>query len=168
MLIYNDSRRLGDKILSKEEALLRKYEDTDRQLQRFRLDDHEALKNLPKRMGKVMLHSDLISKIVRMNPRLWAEDSRANPETVVGFYYTNAEGKKAYAVAFDKGPVPEYSFIVTDRADLAVKEVRGWRTVLHRLLKLGLLKWKDVLDTFGDPLHAANERWRINTQEFRQ
>jgi hypothetical protein len=63
--------------------------------------------------------------------------------------------------------LPEFSYILVDAADLPIKEVRGWRTVLHRLLKLKLISWADVLAVFGDPMHAANERWQANTAEFR-
>ena len=167
MLIQPDKWKLGDGLLNKEQALRKSYEDTEKSVARYRLDDHEELKNMEKRMGMPMLANDLINKITKLNPRVWAEDSLANPTTVVGFYYTNNEGKKACAVPFLKGALPEFSFILVDAADLPVKEVRGWRTVLHRLLKLRLITWKDVITHFGDTLHSADDRWKANTQEFR-
>lgn len=167
MLIQPNSRALGDGLLSRAEALKRTYESTDRMLQKYRLPDHESLKDAEARMGSPMLHTELIRRVTKLNPAIWAEDSRANPTTVCGFYTRGAEGVR-FLGAFEKGWLPEHSFILTDRADLATKEKRGWRTVLVRLLNEGVLTWPGVLRAFGDS-HSSirNERWRQQTQRFR-
>jgi hypothetical protein len=155
------------KRLSPQERLLASFESTDRMLQQFRLDDHEALKNAETRIGKPMTHAELIQRVGKLtHNRVWAEDSR-NDEKVCGFYTVHDGGKK-FLCAFDKGPLPEFSFIFTDAADLPIKEKRGWRTVLVRLLKMGVISWSEVISGFGDASHSVSSgRWNFNTREFR-
>lgn len=148
-----------------KESLAQKYEETDRALQRYRLPDHEDLKQVEKRLGSPILHTELVRKVTKLNPNVWAEDSLAD-RNVIGFY-TMANGQKKYLVAFDKGWLPEFSYILTDRADLAYKEVRGWRTVLHRLLSQGALTMKQIASAFRIAGHSADGRWLRNTQKFR-
>jgi hypothetical protein len=166
MLIVPSTEFLGDKRLSREERLLKSFEETDRALEKYRLDDHEELKNAEKRLGQQLSHQELIRRVVKLNPQVWAEDSNYD-KNVVGFYRTNSAGEKEYLVAFEKGILPEFSFIFVDAADLPVKEKRGWRTVLHRLLAKGALTWAQVLEIFGDAHGINATRWRSNTQRYR-
>ena len=155
------------KKLSPQEQLQRSYESTDASLERFRLSDHINLKDAEKRMGTPLMHSELIRRVEKLtHKRVWAEDSLRD-SSVVGFY-TVDKGEKKYICAFDKGPMPEYSFILTDNADLPIKEKRGWRTVLTRLLQSGALTWDQVVYGFGTGLHhQASQRWDFNTRDFR-
>lgn len=166
MLIVSDANQLGDGKLSTHEQLLKKFEDTDVMLNRYRFDDHDHLKDVEARLGQQMTHTDLVYKVTKLNPRIWAEDS-INDKNVVGFYTLDAEGNKKYLVAFEKGFLPEFSYILTDAADLPIKEKRGWRTVLVRLLKSKVLTWKQIMLIFGDTHGKASRRWEIETQRYR-
>lgn len=167
MLIQPDKAALGDGKLSAQEALLRAYADTDRRLQAYRVPDHEDLKNVELRLGSPMPHTELIRRVVKLNPRIWAETSINFPENW-GFYTTAPDGTKRFLVAAPKGVLPEHSWVETDRADLAIKEHRGWRTVLVRLLDAGVLTWDQVTAGFGDSNSTArNSRWRQFTQRHR-
>lgn len=167
MLIQPNKEKLGDGILNAREALARTYEDTDRRLQAFRLPDHEHLKQAAKLIGKPMLHTELVRRVTRLNPAVWAETSIAFPENW-GFYTRGPNGTKQFIVAAPKGWLPEHSWIETDRADLPVREHRGWRTVLVRLLAARALTWAQVLSAFGDTNSSArNARWRQQTRQFR-
>lgn len=135
-------------------------------LMRYRLDDHEDLKNAEARMGKQMAHNELIRRVVKLNPNVWAEDSRTH-KNGIGFYTTDSEGNKKYLVAFEKGYLPEFSYIIVDRADLPIKEVRGWRTVLLRLLKQGVLTWKQIVDVFEDAYGYNAKRWQHYTRQHK-
>jgi hypothetical protein len=97
---------------------------------------------------------------------VWAEDSYRDPQ-IAGFY-TRDKGEKKYICSFDKGPMPEFSIILTDAADLPIKEKRGWRTVLTRLLQANVINWNQIVCGFGDATHrVAAERWGFNTREYR-
>lgn len=165
-IIVPSSQHLGDS-LSAQEKLLQKFEETDRMLQRYRLDDHEELKKAEERMGQRMDHPELIRRITKLNHGIWAEDSISD-RTVVGLYRVNPkDGTKQYLVAFDKGSLPEFSIIFTDNADLPIKEKRGWRTVLSRLIAQGALSWSQVMTLFEDAHGKHSRRWKMNTQRFR-
>lgn len=173
MLIYDSSTRLGDRILSKEEALLKSYEGTDRRLQQYRSHDHEELKNEAVRTGRRMHSSDLIFKVRQLNPKLWIEETNSQRFGRVFNFYTigvneeHQEEKVCCGTAFYPGWMPEFSWIEVDRADLPIKEHRGWRTVVLRLLKAGYLTWNQVRDTFGDAEGLNSRRWREETQPYR-
>lgn len=147
------------------EALRRSFEETDKELIKYRLDDQDALKNAEARMGKPMSHSDLFRRVSKCNPRITMEDSLNDP-LVAGFYLTTREGKK-YLVAFDKGYLPEFSIVVTDNADLPIKERRGWRTVLLRLLKQRALTWRQILAVWGDAHGHSSKLWQIQTRHYK-
>lgn len=154
--------------LSAAEKLQRSYQDTDKALMQYRLSDHDDLKDAEKRMGRPLMSNDLITRVEKLTNRaVWAEDSYRDPENIAGFYTVNKR-EKVLICAFDKGPMPEFSIILTDAADLPIKEKRGWRTVLTRLLQAGALTWDQVQYGFGDGRsHAAANRWAFNTREFR-
>ena len=166
MLTTTTSRQ---KRLSPQEQLARNYEDTNERLDRYRLADHDTLKDVSQRMGRVMTHNEFIQRVQKVtHNRVWAEDSLSDPTHMVcGFYFVK-DGVKKYVCSFDKGWMPEFSFILTDNADLPVKERRGWRTVLTRLLQLGAITWDEVRSAFGDGLsHATADRWAANTRQIR-
>ena len=166
------------KRISATEKLAELKADTHQQLNRYRLDDHSELKNQTKRTGQMLYHTDLIRRIEKITHRkVWAEDSK-NDRTVCGFYTTGLDSNplsdtyrkpvKKFICAFDKGPLPEFSHIITDERDLPIKEKRGWRTVLTRLLQANVITWPQVKYGFGDGQdHAAADRWNAHTRESR-
>lgn len=156
------------KKLSPQEQLKRSYEDTDKRLDTYRLSDHTDLQNVEKRAGQPLTHQEFIRRVEKLTNRgVWAEDSYRDPQNVSGFY-TVKNREKTYICSFDKGVMPEFSLIVTDSADLPIKEKRGWRTVLTRLLQAKVITWPQVVYGFGDgQSHAAADRWSFNTRTFR-
>ena len=166
------------KSIKSKERLAALKEDTHKQLEQYRLSDHTELKQSEKRTGQMLYHTEVIRRIEKLtNKRVWAEDSN-NDKSVCGFYTFTTEtsmhsadyGKKLkkFLCAFDKGPLPEYSHITVDERDLPIREKRGWRTVLTRLLQAKVITWPQVVYGFGDgEQHAAAERWSFNTREAR-
>jgi hypothetical protein len=166
MLVEPDKTKLGDGYISAEEALKKSFEDTERRVEQYRLPDQDELAEESRRLGHPMTSNELIRRVTKLNPDLWAEDSIANPKTVTGFY-TAHDKKKIFCVAFDKGWLPEFSIVVEDRAGLPVRERRGWRTVLVRLLEGGYLTFEQILAGFGDALGTNNRRWRSLVRNYR-
>jgi hypothetical protein len=166
MLVDPQGDKLGDRRLSKEETLRKSFEDTDKRLEPYRLADQDELTKAEKRMGHPMSHTELIRRVTKLNPRIWAEDSNANPHTVVGFY-TAKRDEKIYLGSFEKGWLPEFSIILTDRADLPVKHRKGWRTVLLSLIQQGYLSLDAVIEAFGDALGINAKYWQAQTRRYR-
>lgn len=154
------------KKLSLSESLKQKKQETNKALDRYRLDDHDDLKNINLRIGSPMLSNEFIGRVEKATGRrIWAEDSYRD-NTIAGFY-TTKNGEKTYICSFQKGPMPEFSIIVTDAADLPIKEQRGWRTVLTRLLQNKAITFSEINSAFDIREHQADDRWRANTQRFK-
>lgn len=171
MLIETNPDRLGDKLLSPQEALLRAFEETDRRLRVYRLTDHEELKDAKMRFGHPLSFVELIRRVRKINPALWVEDS-INMPGHCGFYrYKRPERSddpdKEFLAAFPKTILPEFSIILTDAADLPIKEQRGWRTVLLRLIQQRALRIEDVLVAFDEASGTVAKRWLQYTQHLR-
>ena len=171
MLIETNPNRLGDKLLSAKEALQKSFEDTDRRLRIYRLTDHEELKDVRARFGRPLSSQELIRRVLKLNSALWVEDSINMPGNC-GFYRTHTpqfpgDSDKQFLAAFPKGVLPEFSIILTDAADLPIKEQRGWRTVLLRLIQQKALNMAGVLEAFGDAYNATAKRWMQYTQRYR-
>jgi hypothetical protein len=154
------------KRISAKEALVKIKAENYQAGEQYRLSDHVELKNSEKRTGQMLYHTDLIRRIEKItHKRVWAEDS-IHDKAVCGFY-TQHEGVKKFLGAFDKGPLPEFSHILTDDRDLPIKEKRGWRTVLTRLMQMKVITWPQVVYGFGDGRdNAAADRWSANSREF--
>lgn len=164
MLTTTQLRRAA---LPAKEFLAKTKEENYKAGERYRLSDQLELKDKAKRTGEMLFHTELIRRVEKITHRqVWAEDSIRDKE-VAGFY-TQKQGVKTYICAFDKGPLPEFSIITTDDRDMPIKEKRGWRTVLTRLMQAKVMTWPQVVYGFGDGIdHAASDRWSFNTRAAR-
>lgn len=132
----------------------------------YRLWDHADLVNLHKRSGQWMHSSELIWKVQKLNPRLFVEQQINYPDER-GFYVDEL-GKQKYVSGFNKGWLREFSAIAVDERNLQLgDELRGWRTVLLRLLSAGIIEWNQALHAFGDSEGINAYRWNMYTQQFR-
>ena len=169
LITTNPLKRLRGK-----EALQQKWAETDRMLEWQRWGGSEraqdTMKDSPRRVGHPLPHTQLALYVSRTNDRLHMETSISD-ETVAGFYARCPDGSKRYVCSFQKGLMPEWSIIHTDRADLPVKEQRGWRTVLIRLLKGRYLNFNQVSeivrDIYGYSPVDWNKLWHLHTRDFR-
>ncbi len=151
-----------------ERALEEKYEDTDRQNEQHRLPEQDTWKESKKRIGKGMFHTELLRYVGNSNHRIFMETSNANQD-IAGFYWMRRD-VKTFLVAFPKGFMSEWSIVETDRADLPVKERRGWRTVLVRLMKARALTRAQVMEIvrshFGYSPAEWNKYWHLHTKDI--
>ena len=165
MLVTTEPRR---HLISGAEALSRSYEDTDRRIAENRIPDQDSWKESERRIGRSMTHQALGRYVSRSNPAVVMETSLADP-SCAGFYALDGRGKR-YLVAFHKGYLPEWSIIETDKADLPVRERRGWRTVLMRLLKQRILSFRQIThiirDHYGYSPAVWNKYWHLHTADF--
>lgn len=151
-----------------EEAILKfKGERIEPQLETYRLSDHNDLKDFHKRSGQWMHSSELIYRVMCLNPRIFVEQQVNYPDQW-GFYI-DVLGRQRYASGFPKGWLREFTAIlVNDKNLMEGDEVRGWRHVLVRLMGLGLLSWAQVVKTFGNSEGPTAERWQKFTWMFRE
>lgn len=156
------------------DRLLAAWEDTDRLLEPQRVGgsahEQDKWKRSPQRIGKPMSHLQLERYVTRSNPALYMEVSR-NDASIVGFYLRGADSGRRFICAFPRGQLTEWSVIETDAADLPIREVRGWRTVLVRLLKTRCLTFNQVSEIvrahYGYSPVEWNALWYEYTRDFR-
>jgi hypothetical protein len=152
MLVYNDSIQLGDKILSKAERLQELRESTDRRLQPQRMADQADFTQAAARRGRVMHTAEVLRRLKRCVPRLWAADGLPG---WVALHRINRQGQAEYMFAVPWGELPEYSIVHVDARNLPQREERGWRTVLIRLHRSGLLSEPQMSKAFGEPSNGV-------------
>lgn len=155
---------------SNNDVLAELYERTDRDIQKYRWEDQEDFKNIEKRMGKSLEANELIRRILKLNNALLYEDSKWSPGC--GAFYLVLNGSKIYTNAcFRKGIVPEFTYLITDRADLPTRDGLhyGWRTVLQRLVQCKAITYRQAVNTFGE-VHYGDVRgkhWNRNISKFK-
>jgi hypothetical protein len=156
------------------DLLKQMYEQTERDLAPQRFPDQEDFKQAERRMGKRMLHTDFIKRVLSLNKKLIYEDSKGVKDSGAFYLIENRpEGKsKIYTGAcFRKGWIPEWTIIKTDAADLPTQDglTYGWRTVLQRLVQKGAITYRQVVKVFGDVYRndLCGKNWALNTNAFR-
>lgn len=133
----------------------------------YRLSDHNDLKDLIKRAGRWMHSSELILRVQQLNPRVYVHQQINYPDQW-GFY-VERQSRLMYVSGFPKGWLREFTAILVDERNLMEgDELRGWRAVLLKLLEKGLLRWEQVLRTFGDVEGVNAHRWRRYTRIYRE
>jgi hypothetical protein len=168
MLISANPRELD--FLPCDEAICRVQEDNDHFSDRYRLSDHSELKNLERRAGTRIHHSELILGVQQINPRIFVQRSINYPEIPWKWgFYMDVRGRMKYVSGCPDGWLREFSCYEVDERNLMTGyEIRGWRTILLRMLASGLLAWAEVLKRFGDAEGVNSNRWRMLTLHFRE
>jgi hypothetical protein len=123
-------------------------EDEDRRLAKYRLPDQENRKDSPARWGRVMHHSEFINQLQNAIPNLQARDGNLPGDISL---CRNDGDRLTYICYSNSGYLPEYSIVHVNDQNLPVREQRGWRTVLLRLIKCGLVNEEQALKYFGEP-----------------
>lgn len=142
-----------------EEMLKAMWQDTDAQLEAYRLPDQESFTNIEKQTGQGMFSNELIKKILKLNPKMFVEDS-VNVPGCCGFYKVVGTEKVACGIpnaSLRRGFVPEFTIVQPDAADLPVGFIYGWRQVLTRLRKSGDLTMTQINKIWGH-VHYNDER----------
>jgi len=154
--------RLREKNLNSEAIKRQKWEDQD------------ELHNDAARVGRPMRHSDLLSVVTRLVPNLYITEGREQGWLAIYRTYpgpqTKLEGRDfEYLFAMETGVLPEFSQYSFDPVtDVPIRESRrGWRTVLLRLIRAGLLNESTCDKVFGRPEGGPSDRWRRELQKYR-
>lgn len=136
--------------------------------------DQEDLKNEASRLGRQMSHTDFLSVIRKLVPNLYVTEGRIINHLAV---FQTAPGPQAawegrdfkYLFYMDTGKLPEFSIYDFDNVrDIIIREkIRGWRTVLLRLLKANLLDETTINRVFGRAEGKPANRYNRELQLFR-
>jgi hypothetical protein len=125
------------------------------------------------RVGNLMSHSDLICRLRRLIPDLYFTEGRIIGDLAVYRTYggpqTRLNGNSfEYLFYMPTGLMPEFSLYEFSERDVPVKEKqRGWRTILLRLIRTGLLTEEKCREEFGEAVGAGSTVWHRKLWEFR-
>jgi hypothetical protein len=160
-----DRRLLSGEFLTPQETLEKYRHDKIEPLHdTYRLYDHASFKDFERRKGQVIHSSELIYRVLRLNPCLIIQH-QLNFDDEWGFYWPSQ--RLIYLSGFHDGWLTEFSYSFVDDRDLPTEERRGWRTVLLRLMGRGVLSWDEVVKEFGNSDGLNSDRWMIHTEPYR-
>lgn len=143
-------------------------------VKRQQWEHQEELKCDEARIGRRMFAKDFLGIVKRLVPTLYV--TPGNIQGHLSIFQTapckqSAWGDQDFKYMFycPDGILPEYSLYEFDRVrDVPIREYeRGWRTVLLRLIKAGLLREEIADKVFGRAEGLASYRYRRLLQEHR-
>jgi hypothetical protein len=130
-------------------------EDRARMIAPTRNPEYEEMTGVG-RLGKVMHHSELVSKLQKVVPNLvvW-------PGNIAGdISLYRIYGEQVDFICYsNEGWLPEFSIVEFNKDMQPIHERRGWRTVLLRIIKFGLLTEELAEKTFGRPSSPQQARF---------
>ena len=131
-------------------------------------DNGRSTTSLEQQLGRPLTSRQVIDRLKRMNPRLHFEPSLSD-STKMGIYLP-VEGSKRFICGMERGYMPEFSVRHAEEVEIPspdldgtkkkvnriVRETRGWRTVLARLIRAGLVRIPDCERNFNFSHDSAN------------
>ncbi len=150
--------RLYDSRLARDEVESYLKQDMANRNKAYELPGQEERKNSPARWGHVMHSSELLLRLQRIIPNLHVRDGRIGND--VSLFQVIAD-EITYLVWTHQGDLPEYSIVIVNEHNRPVREKRGWRTVLLRLIKAGVISEEQALKQFGQPTNGEAARFYL-------
>jgi hypothetical protein len=140
-------------------------EDRDRRLQRTRNPLLEQMVG-DGRWGQVMHSNELIRKLTKILPELVPGPGAI--EDNISLYRVRPGGEPDFICWTGCGYLPEFSIVHFNKDRQPIREQRGWRTVLLRVIKAGLITEAEAEKEFGRPSSPQQDKfWREQLWNFR-
>ena len=168
--LQDETGRKVERFRDSEEMLKAMHEQTQAKLAPHKFPDQEVFENVEKQMGKGMWHTQFVKQVLKLNPYLWVEDSKALPKCAS--FYKMVHGAKTYTGAcFTKGFMPERTIFNPDNAGQITSDgiTYGWRMVLTRLLHSGDLTHRQIEKTWGEVEYSDSrgKHWAARVRRYR-
>lgn len=175
--IIIDPTVLGDRLPRDGDSLAQKWEDTKRKEAAFKIPDQAFLENHEAARGGPLQPNEFIRRLRKIAPNLIIEQGGYRNCVRVCIQARDDEPSsdtfnQLVKVPLSCGfcvdePLPEFSSVVTDDRGVASREIRGWRTVLLRLIHTGAVPYPAVKAEFGDPPGQRGKYWMQQLRERR-
>jgi hypothetical protein len=189
-LVEVDRLELTDKRLNPEEAVIREREELLKMAAKKKIAGQEELENPERSAGPRMSWQEVLRRILICNPQIKVKDGslgslalyiRKKPDEIEESDYEgylddagNLRRKSEFFIdhkyvgGFEKEPLPQWSHVLLDSSHLATREIRGWRSVLMRLIKARVISYESAIEQFGNPeLDQRSGRWFEQLAKFR-
>lgn len=130
-------------------------EDRERLLKRTRNLEFEQMTG-EKRLGRVMHSNEFLARLKKILPNVVVGPGAVNDDLSIYRVF----GEQVDFVCYtNQGYLPEFSIVEFNKDKQPIHERRGWRTVLLRIIKFGLLTEKQVEKEFGRPSSPQEARF---------
>lgn len=154
--------------ISPAEAAAKAKEDTLALAAKNRIPDQDLLEETEMAKGYYLDHNELIRRLQRLNSQILIQQGGvANAVAVRYPLMEDGELKQQYVTGFFLEPLPEYSSVTTDDKGLPVREIRGWRSVLLALIRVGALTHSQCDVMFGPAAGQRSGLWYRSRQAQR-
>lgn len=151
--------------ISPAEALAKAKEDTLALASANRIPDQDLLENQEMATGYTLDHNELIRRIQLLNPKILIMPGGVRGAAAVRYpKMEDGEMQNVYITGFYLEPLPEYSSVICDEMGNAKREIRGWRSVLLALLRVGALDIEKTDAMFGPASGQRSGLWYRSLQ----
>jgi len=159
---------------SEHTSRLREMNNNSYAVQAQRWAHQDDYRNDAARVGRPMRSADFVNILQRLIPTLYITDGRIEGDLAVFQTYgqpqPDLDGNTfRYLFYMPKGTLPEFSlYLFDEERDIPIKEkLRGWRTVLLRLIKCGLISEEKVEAVFGPAAGEAAAVYNRTLWQYR-
>jgi len=156
----------GESSNQNKEELHRQRENNQEIAKEYQWLSEEEYKDHGPRIGKLMSHADLITKLrkagIRCHYRQHLHDDKAT-------LYVIHQGEEKFAAWVQiNGLMPEYEFVNFDERGVVVNtRRRGWRTVLLQMILKGFITEELAQKVFGPAQGPASNRYNATLYAIR-
>jgi hypothetical protein len=179
-LVEPDKNELGDKRLDPTENNAKLREELLATDAKKKYWHQEELEDPDRTSGARIEPGAFLARISKLSPQLKIRDGvkgeNGTPDSVALYFPRDqVELDEAlrggycgddeffifhkYVGGFPMRPLQEYAGVVLDSSQVAVREYRGWRTVLIQLIKAKVITYAQAIKEFGDP--SGDQRARF-------
>jgi hypothetical protein len=172
--IIIDPTVLGDRLPRDADSIAKFKEGNLKMREQFRIPNQSLLENADMALGGVLDPREFIRRLKNMEPTLLIEQGGYVNCVKVGIPTVDDDPasdtfNQVIPTWLGCGfPIdvrlPEFSSVINDKDGIPKREVRGWRTVLLRLILTGAVTYRQVKAEFGVPLGERGKLWREQMQ----
>ena len=157
-----EKRERADEFWAKRDYQHRLFADAEGRKQAAAAPDAGRPTHVKEAQRGIPLEGWLISSRLRkLNPNLHFEVSNAD-HTKLGVYIRQPMQDKVFLVGMELETNPEFETRVVDDKGACVRTLRGWRTVLAKLIRAKVITEPGAFKLFGPPSRDS-ENWATLT-----
>jgi hypothetical protein len=189
MLVETDINELGDKRLSPPEAVARETEELLKIASTRKIAHQDELEDPERSSGPKLYYTEILRRLRNISPHLKVLDGapgnvalffpkRLHEYDEEGRFEYDSEGRVRqkdpffyhykYVGGMSQDYLPEYAHVTLDTSNLPVREIRGWRSVLIRLIKEGAITYSGAVKEFGEAKGKRSSLWKEQLQDFKR
>lgn len=164
--------QLGDTHLDPKEEVARQREGLLRDISGRKAYGQDDIEQADRSAGPRMHYSVLLKRLRSIYPVILVKDGitghlalyrpKTNLEITNDGYDLAVPrwySEYKYFSGFPKEPIPEWGHFINDTDGIAIREVRGWRSILIAMVKQGLVTYDAVIAEFGDPVNDQRSKY---------